>query len=181
VKRLFYIRHAETEMNVAEIFSGQIETNLTHKGKQQAIMAGGKLKTQIPHIDLIVCSPLSRTHETAKIVAGEIGYTIDNIELCDLLLERSFGVLEGTSGPEYMKNHERHEIDSVLGAESIEQLQARAEKAFEYVKSLPQENILVVSHGTFGRAFRRVIQGLPHTQEYLTSFPIANAEILELI
>ena len=46
--------------------------------------------------------------------------------------------------------------------------------------SRPQNNILLVSHGSFGRALRRVANKLPYTNEYEEYSPIGNAAIVEL-
>jgi probable phosphoglycerate mutase len=186
MKRLFYVRHGETEMNVAGMWSGQIETPLTEKGRQQAKEAGKALKAKLPHVDLIICSPLARAYHTASIIAEEIGYQVKDIQKSPLLLERSFGKLEGTSDVNYYADHGGLEsIDQVEGAETVEQMQVRAGEALSMIESLPQDNILVVSHGTFGRAFRRAVDKLPHTHEYIQEhrdeYRLKNAEIVELV
>ena len=54
-------------------------------------------------------------------------------------------------------------------------------KALDYIKSLPDENILIVGHGAAGRALRRVVNGEPHTNEYIGELKIINnSEVLEL-
>ena len=45
-------------------------------------------------------------------------------------------------------------------------LQKRAERALMYVKKRPETTILIVSHSCFGRAFIRVIEGRPYTDEF---------------
>jgi broad specificity phosphatase PhoE len=182
MKKLFYVRHGQTPFNVEGKLSGQIETPLTDAGKQQALITGQKLNNEVEHIDHIVCSPLSRAYETAKIIAKQIGYPEKYIELNPLFLERTFGVLEGHSSTEYLADPKKYkELDDVEGSESIEQLQQRAAKAFEYVKTINKDNVLIVSHGAFGRAFRRTVNQQPHTDEYNKLLLIGNAEILELV
>lgn len=182
MNKLFFVRHGETFTNVAGQFSGQIDTNLTDNGKQQALVTGEKLKSDAPKIDYIVCSPLLRAHETAKIIASEIGFPIEDIELNPLFMERAFGVLEGMPATEFLDKASRYrEIDDVEGAESVEQLQQRAEKAFGYAQTIECENVLIVSHGAFGRALRRVVNKQPYTDEYIKLRLIGNAEILELV
>lgn len=65
------MRHGLSVLNVRGIRAGHIETPLTDEGRQQARRAGQAAKKY--QIDTIVCSPLSRAHETAAIVAKEIG------------------------------------------------------------------------------------------------------------
>ncbi|CAN5415957.1 hypothetical protein BH09PAT4_BH09PAT4_02210 [soil metagenome] len=182
MKRLFYIRHGETDMNIAKKFSGTTEAQLTDNGRGQAKLSGEALRQKPLRIDYIVCSPLKRTQETAKIVAGEIGFPVEKIEINDLFIERHFGTLEGTPSEEFIGSPEDYrKIDAVAGAETIEALQQRAEKALAYAKSIPADNVLIVSHGAFGRALRRVVNNQPHTHEYDGIQWIGNAEIVELI
>ncbi|HET9098239.1 MAG TPA: histidine phosphatase family protein [Candidatus Saccharimonadales bacterium] len=183
MKKLFFVRHGETVLNAAGLFSGRTETSLTPNGKGQAREAGLKLLDKVPHIDLIICSTLSRTLETAQIIADVIGYPKEEIVQNELFVERHWGEQEGQDYYEYVRNHNISDRENIKGVETTPMLQTRAEKAYEYVKSLPQENILIVSHGSFGRSFKRVIDGHPHTHEYMKEyhFSIGNAEIIELI
>lgn len=146
MKKLYFIRHGLSEMNKSGHFAGRSDTPLAEEGRYQAKQAGQKAKDL--KIDLIVSSPLSRAKETAEIIAGEIGYPADKIELSKLLLERDWGDLEG-------KPHVTiDDLDEVPNAESWTDLLNRAEKALRFLESKEAENILVVSHGTFGRALR---------------------------
>lgn len=182
MKKLFFVRHGETDHNVNRIWSGQIESTLTVKGEDQARQAG---RNKLPHIDLIISSPFSRTYHTACIIAEEMGYPVRDIEKNDLLVERAWGVLEGTPELDWDDTHQQEDLDKVEGVEHTADLQVRAAKALAYIESLPQGNILVVGHGTFGRAFRRAVDKLPHTHEYSEAhremLRIGNAEIVELI
>lgn len=182
MKRLFYIRHGETEMNVSGLLSGAIETPLTKNGIKQAAAIGRKIGTDLPKIDLIVCSPMERAYETAKLVAKEINYPVSAIQKNELFVERTYGVLEGTSNVHFMKPGNYHELDDVQGAETIEQLQKRAARAFRYLSGLDgSDTILIVAHNAFGRALRRVTKDQPHTQEYEKFEQLPNAAVIELI
>ena len=181
MKKLFYVRHGETDMNVAGLLSGQTETKLTNRGIEQAKAAGREIKQKLPAIDLIVCSPYERTYETSKLIAQELGYPIDKIQKNEMFIERTFGVLEGTLGADFLDKHEYKEFDNVEGSETIEDLQKRAEEAFKYLQTLEEDNILVVGHGAFARAIKRVVKNLPHTHEYEVDTSIGNATIVELI
>ena len=168
-------------MNVEGVFSGHSPTLLTDAGRQQAALTGRNLHSDHPTIDYIVCSPFERAYETAKIVAKEIGFPVNKIEQNELFIERNFGELEGIHAKTFLTDRSYAAIDQAPNAETIEQLQDRATKALEYVKNLEADNVLVVGHGTFGRAFRRVVKDQPHTDEYNSEHKIGNAEIVELI
>jgi broad specificity phosphatase PhoE len=181
MKRLFYIRHGETEANVAELLSGTLETPLTENGIKQATKIGREIKANLPKLDLIVCSPLERAYETAKLIAKEIDYPISKIQQNKLFVERTYGVLEGASNAHFMKPGNYHELDTVQGAETIEELQKRAAGAFNYINQLDYDNILIVAHNAFGRALKRVTKNLPYTHEYEAFEQLPNATIIELL
>jgi broad specificity phosphatase PhoE len=181
MKHLFYVRHGETEMNVAHLLSGAIETPLTEHGRQQAMAIGKEIRERLPKVDLIISSPYDRAYQTAVLIADQIGYPVDAIEKNPLFVERTYGVLEGTSNAHFMQPGNYHELDAVEGAETIEALQERAVRAFDYLTSLKQDTILVVAHNAFGRALRRAAHHQPYTQEYAAFEQIPNATVLQLV
>lgn len=181
MKKLFFVRHGLSQMNVDGLMSGQTETPLTEIGINQAKATGKLINDTLPKIDLMICSPFERAKHTAELIAKEIGYPIEKIERHDLFIERNFGPLEGTKGDDFFDKNEYKDIDALEGSETIEDLDKRARKALDYVSSINKDNILVVGHGSFGRAIRRAVANLPHTHEYEVYTPIGNAEIVELV
>lgn len=168
MKKLYFVRHGLTEMNVEGRWSGTTETPLTEAGRRQARQAG-KAARELK-IDRIVASPLSRAQETARIIADEIGYPEDSIELNNLLIERHFGKLEGTRWDPDCS------LDDVADIETEDMIINRARQALDWLESLPQDNIMVVSHGSFGRALRHhVLKDFPFTHPHR----LKNAEIHE--
>ena len=178
MKKLYFIRHGLSEGNVQEIWSGSTDTPLHTEGRAQAKAAGQKAKKL--KIDLVVSSPMSRAKETAEIICDQIGYPKQKILFSDLLVERSFGDLDGTP-------HSVHdgtlELDSVLNVETKAMILERADKAIKFLESLKAHNILVVSHGSFGRAMRHhIVPDMPFANH--KSSPqdrIPNAEIVQWI
>ncbi|OGL31037.1 hypothetical protein A3D14_02125 [Candidatus Saccharibacteria bacterium RIFCSPHIGHO2_02_FULL_47_12] len=156
MKRLYFMRHGETEMNVQNIWSGTTETPLTSKGREQAKKAGKKAKTF--GIDYIVSSPLSRAHETAKLIAKEIGYPADKIHTNSLFIERHFGEIEGT-----VWDFDT-DLDGIIDIETFNETLERSRLALQWLHGLDAQNILVVSHGSFGRALRHhILEDYPYT------------------
>ncbi|PIR48918.1 hypothetical protein COU80_01920 [Candidatus Peregrinibacteria bacterium CG10_big_fil_rev_8_21_14_0_10_55_24] len=85
------IRHGESEGNLIPIYQGETPgTDLTPKGKKQAKEAGKKLSSQ--NVDVIYCSPLARTQQTAAVIAKQTGA---QVIVDDRLREVSFGEFEG--------------------------------------------------------------------------------------
>jgi len=79
MKKLFYVRHGQTVMNVQGLLAGPIETPLTDEGRKQAEAAGAVLASAYPKIDLIVSSLLSSAYDTAKLIADQIDYPHEKI------------------------------------------------------------------------------------------------------
>lgn len=183
MKKLYFIRHGLSRANVDDVWGGQIDTSLTAKGRVQAKQAGIKACTEGLKFDLVITSSLSRARDTALIIAEQIGYPLGDIRSEAIFIERSFGILDGTPGAKsFFDNHTYKELDNVKGAESVEELQRRAKKALQLLQSYPEDTILLVGHGAFGRALRRVINGQPYTDEFKGPLAyIPNAEVIQLI
>ena len=177
MKHLYFVRHGLSEHNIAGIYSGQTETPLSKEGRVQASMAGEIAKEL--HIDYIISSPYERALETAQIIAREIGYPLDEIELNDNLVERHFGELEGTP---WLPDRD---VDNEPGVESPADLEARVKRAYEHILTLPYDNILVASHGSTGRMFRHVIdESVPFVHpdpKIRAEHRFANAKITQLV
>ena len=156
MKQLYFVRHGLSEMNVSRQWSGSTDTPLTEEGRRQAKATGQEAKAH--KIDYIVCSPLSRAHETAKIIAKEIGYPVKDIHINNLFVERHFGELEGqTWDPDL-------DLDGIKDIETTDNILNRARLALNFLEELPYDSILVVSHGSFGRALRHhLFEDFPFT------------------
>lgn len=181
MKHLYYMRHGLSEGNIIGQWNGHDDTPLSAEGHKQAKAAGKKARDEGLVFDLIISSPSQRAHHTAQHVAKAVGYDHKNIHLHDDLKERNFGVLDGTNNtPEQMLLYKETEtfIDDIEDSETLQQMHERAQRLLDYLKERPEETILIASHGTFGRALRRVLEGKPLTHRG-DSFP--NAEIFKLI
>jgi len=78
MKILTLVRHAKAEdLNTSLT---DFERTLTHKGKKQSKFAGEFLRKKNHIPDLIICSPASRTYQTAALIAVEIPYPKDKIK-----------------------------------------------------------------------------------------------------
>jgi broad specificity phosphatase PhoE len=76
-RRIFLIRHGETEFNRLGVFRGRFEVPLNDRGRKQAGEIGEALKGQ--GVEVLYAGPLGRTVETAAIVARTLGikYVVD--------------------------------------------------------------------------------------------------------
>ena len=88
-RRVYLIRHGETELSTGGAYSGRQELPLTDDGREQARALGERLRDA--GIDRIWSSPLSRAADTAKAIAEVTGAAV---EIDDRLTEVDYGVLE---------------------------------------------------------------------------------------
>ena len=73
---LYYVRHGETDWNVAQRYQGQRDIPLNTKGRTQAARNGRTLLEKLgPEAEALdfVASPLARARETMEIARREMG------------------------------------------------------------------------------------------------------------
>ena len=89
-------RHGQTEWNALKKVQGKADIELNKNGIEQANNIKVILKNE--NIDLIVCSPLTRAMQTAKIINSD-----RNLPMVfdERLSERDFGEFEGMSNTEF--------------------------------------------------------------------------------
>ncbi len=142
---LYFIRHGETEDNKAGVIQGQIDSDLTELGKKQAKQAIENLKDL--DLDIIYCSDLGRTKNTAKIVNTELNL---DIIFDQRLRERNFGIYEGKHrdlfdfNDFFMGNSGNPEFSTV---EKDNQIKERILDFLKDLKDSDHKNILIVTHG----------------------------------
>ncbi len=163
------MRHGLTEMNVEGRWSGSSETPLTEVGRKQARLAGEYARSL--NIDTIVTSSLGRAVETAEIVAQEMGHNQADIIKSDLIIERHFGELEGAP---YIPDVD---LSGYKDIEPIEVLYDRCRTFVDWLETAPGDTVLIVSHGSTGRALRHVLNP---TTPFAGAGHFPNAEIFEL-
>lgn len=93
MKRLYLVRHGQTEFNVAHLVQGRCDSPLTDKGREQARAAAAWLRDHGAAPDTIVSSPLGRAVGTARILAEALGHK-GKVEAEPRIIERSYGVYE---------------------------------------------------------------------------------------
>jgi len=176
MKTIYLIRHAETEALRDGLLAGSgFDTPLTEEGRSQAKEVGKLLANY--EIDTIVSSPMSRTRETAGIIATVIGYKQENIQLNKLFVERSYGPYEKISFKEFVKEYENNNL--LDGVETTEELYERVARSFDWLRQLDGERILLVTHGSVGRMIILLSQNKRH-DEHKNIKSIGTAEVVEL-
>jgi broad specificity phosphatase PhoE len=95
---LILVRHGQSGANAAGLLVGRSDPALTELGVRQAVLTGRYLadeRSARPDQPLsMVSSPLGRALGTAKLIAGELGWT-EPIAVDDRLIELDYGAFDG--------------------------------------------------------------------------------------
>ena len=103
---LFYIRHGETDWNVASRLQGQHDIPINARGRVQARHSGTILSDLLARDNLaaasldFVASPLGRARETIELVRATLGVDPTAYRVDPRLAEVSFGAWEGFTSAE---------------------------------------------------------------------------------
>lgn len=155
MKRLYLLRHGQTEFNVKKLVQGRCDSPLTDLGRKQAGMAAAWLKGHDVVPDKVVSSPLGRAMNTASRVACELLGPDAAVELCEGIIERSYGTFE--EGPHDALPTDVWDPGEDLvpfGGEGSRALQERMVGTLtNLMGSEGIETLLAVSHGSASRQF----------------------------
>ncbi|MCU1425154.1 MAG: histidine phosphatase family protein [Microbacteriaceae bacterium] len=167
---LAFIRHGQTDWNLADRLQGTSDIPLNDTGRQQARDAVATLAGV--DWEVIVSSPLIRARETAAIIAA--GLDIELGPSYDELVERAYGEGEGATAEVIA---ERWPDKNYPGLESLDSVVARGKAALERINAdYGDRNTLIVCHGTIirytlsslaGRTFEQIHNGSVATFEKL--------------
>ncbi len=110
-----FVRHGETEANVAEELVGVFESPLTDKGKKQATAAGKALSGL--HFDRAYSSEKERTCDTARLVLDNSGNSDVDVRTMFYLGDINWGVEEGSTWEEIRSKYGAdQDLHSIFGA-----------------------------------------------------------------
>lgn len=155
MKRLYLLRHGQTEFNVKKLVQGRCNSPLTDLGRQQAQTAAAWLKSHGVVPDKVVSSPLGRAMDTAGLVATELLGKNAAVEPCEGIIERCYGTFE--EGPHDALPTDVWDPGEDLvpfGGEGSRALQERMVRALTNLISAEGiETLLAVSHGSASRQF----------------------------
>lgn len=164
--RLFVVRHGETDWNVQGRLQGSSDVSLNDAGRAQAAAAAATLGPALGPGFRLVCSPLSRARETARILAASLG--AGTLQLDDRLAERSYGVWEGLTDAErevtYPEQNARWKSriePDIEGYERHEAVTARVRAAADDWVARSPGDLVFVTHGSSARMLMEDLLGLP--------------------
>lgn len=155
MKRLYLLRHGQTEFNVKKLVQGCCDSPLTDLGRKQAGMAAAWLKSHDVVPDKVVSSPLGRAMDTAQLVATELLGPDAAVEPCEGIIERCYGSFE--EGPHDALPTDVWDPGEDLvpfGGEGSKALQERMVDSLTNIMGVDGiETLLAVSHGSASRQF----------------------------
>lgn len=156
-RRIVILRHGETDHNATGIWQGQLDTELSDRGRAQADAAGPALAALRP--DRIVSSDLRRAAVTADIVARGAGIPVT---LDARLREIHAGQWQGMNNAEVARLFPQERAAVLRGedirrggdGESMGEVLARVSEALEDVVAgmAAGECVVVSTHGAAARA-----------------------------
>jgi len=166
---VYFVRHGETAWNAELRLQGQADTEMTARGRRQALRNGRRLAELIGDaagFDF-VASPLRRTRETMELVRTAMQLPASAYRLEPLLLEVHFGDWQGFTLDEIEARTPGSTAARALdkwgflppgaGAESYDMLLRRVRPWFEGLTS----PTVAVTHGGVMRAMFRMAAGMP--------------------
>jgi probable phosphoglycerate mutase len=175
---LYYVRHGETDWNVAQRYQGQRDIPLNANGRTQAARNGKVLlETLGPEAEALdfVASPLARARETMQIVRREMRLAPHAYRLDTRLSEINYGHWEG---------HYWNDLPNIdpegfaarradlwgwqpKGGESYSMLSDRVALWLADMK----RDAVVVSHGGVSRALRGIVLKLTSADIFRLEVP----------
>jgi probable phosphoglycerate mutase len=181
--KIFVVRHGQDQDNANHILNGHRDNGLTDLGHAQARETAQRLKGE--KIDKAYCSPLKRCIETAEEICQQLG--LPAAEIMADLIERDFGMFTGRPAADISILAENmitsDGINYFLTGEGVEEFPdcyKRAQKVLAYIKQQhPNENVLLATHGDFGKMLRAAFYGWEWERGIMTPY-FANTEVLIL-
>lgn len=166
-RRLWLVRHGETEGQSSVRFHGQNDVALSDEGRAQ-IRA---LAPWLAGVEFarIVHSPQVRAAESAQILAGECELADELLTAEERLREISFGDCEGLTAeeiearfPEFWAEHRAGRAAGFPNGEPKKDYVARVSAVLRELVEAPWQNdLLVVAHRGTVRQFTRALLGFP--------------------
>lgn len=179
---VYLVRHGETEWNRLKKFQGQLNSDLTDIGIEQAKALGKYLEKENIDFDFVYSSPQERAYNTAKLIKEDFQIITDS-----RLMEMAFGKWEGMD-VELIKEESAENFHNFFNssdkydhrpheAESFESLEARIRLFLDEIKEKYKgKNVLVVSHGVTLKVFVKIIKN-QNLKEFSESGGIFNTSL----
>lgn len=184
-RHLILTRHGESVGNLANVFTGWTDLDLTPRGRDQAMAVGEQLRALDIPVRHAFSSGLRRAQQSAEIVLSSLGRTDVEMTFDKALNERDYGELTGLDkdearsrwGAEQVQIWRRSYDQAPPGGESLRDTVARVLPFFlRHVlpEVMREAATLIVAHGNSLRALIMALDGLTPTE--IPTFELATGE-----
>lgn len=154
--RVYFVRHGESIENTTRTYIGA-HVELTEEGRAQAGFVANRF-LKIP-LDIILSSDMERAKKTALAVSEKVSIGVTHSELLRELSAPSEFIGKDPEDPETKALLEKWLAHRKKGdgkkpfsdEETLPEAKERAKKALSYITAHEENDILVVTHGTFLR------------------------------
>jgi broad specificity phosphatase PhoE len=171
---LYFVRHGETDFNIAHRLQGRYETSINGRGRDQARHCAGVLRDLFGRearaaVDFVyACSPLQRARETMEILRAALSLDAPDYAVDARLQEISYGEWEGSTlaeisarDPQLLARREQDKWDfRPPGGESYRDVAARVAAWYAAVS----RDTVIAAHGGIARALMANFGILPEQE-----------------
>ena len=161
MKKIYLIRHAESEANAAVDLDSPTyyyDARITKRGESQALKAKNVLENI--HFDTYICSPLTRTLQTFSIIFPDNKPIIEPLirehlfHSCDVgrqpsSLKKDFTSFDFSNLNDFWWNNNKPINEKKIVKENFNDIKNRLEKFKLWLNKSNSNTIALVSHGTF--------------------------------
>tara|TARA_B100000497_G_scaffold16137_1_gene18699 strand:+ start:626 stop:1168 length:543 start_codon:yes stop_codon:yes gene_type:complete len=161
MKKIYLIRHAESEANAAVDLDNPTyyyDARITKRGESQALKAKNILENI--HFDTYICSPLTRTLQTFSIIFPDNKPIIEPLirehlfHSCDVgrqpsSLKKDFTSFDFSNLNDFWWNNNKPINEKKIVKENFNDIKNRLDKFKLWLNKSNSNTIALVSHGTF--------------------------------
>ena len=161
MKKIYLIRHAESEANAAVDLDNPTyyyDAKITKRGESQALKAKNVLENI--NFDTFICSPLTRTLQTFSIIFPDKKPIIEPLirehlcHSCDVgrqphKLKKDFKSFDFSNLNDFGWNNNKPINEKKIVKENFNDIKNRLEKFKSWLSKNNSNTIALVSHGTF--------------------------------
>ena len=161
MKKIYLIRHAESEANAAVDLDNPTyyyDARITKRGENQALKAKNVLENI--HFDTYICSPLTRTLQTFSIIFPDNKPIIEPLirehlfHSCDVgrqpsSLKKDFTSFDFSNLNDFWWNNNKPINEKKIVKENFNDIKNRLDKFKLWLNKSNSNTIALVSHGTF--------------------------------
>jgi 2,3-bisphosphoglycerate-dependent phosphoglycerate mutase len=166
---LILVRHGQSEWNLQNLFTGETDVPLTAKGREEACLAGDKLRGL--NFSHAFTSVLIRAIETLELILQHTGQTDCPVSRDPALNERNYGRLQGLNKAEVATEYGAEQVALWRRSYSVrppggESLADTAARVLPYYHAAIEpilregKNVLIVAHGNSLRALMMSLEGI---------------------